>query len=496
MPYCTEQPLGYSKKFAAQRSGEDGRRWMLAMRPESKRLGIQRMRFEGVWTRREIWLDPDMSHTEKTLLAEIESLDKLPLGCFASNDYFAAFFQLSPRQIRRYITRLAARGWIQVVLTGRNRRRLRPTPKLRALVDGIDASEGQKRPSAEGRKCPSTSTKKNSTKRSHITQDFARPSLRELGQRSTVDHAAIPAELTWRRQWVVWRWEKRNGKLTKPPYQPNGSPAKSNDRTTWVSFAEAIAAFEGGNFNGVGFVLTAEDPYAMADLDHCLDSAGNIEAWAGEIVDHLRSYTEITPSGEGLRVIVKAILPLGGRKRGIGTGGGVELYDRVRYMTMSGNHLAGTPDTIEERQTEMAELHARLFGDVFCNPRESTHSKQDSTGPTDSELLAKARTAKNGVKFCALYERGDISAYPSASEADLALCGVLAFWTAGDMEQIDRLFRCSALFRKEKWDEEHHADGRTYGQATVAKAVGGTQEFYRAKQGAPDEEVGVARSKI
>jgi len=452
------------------------------MRPESKRPGIQRMRFEGVWTRRLIWIDPDMSHTEKTLLAEIESLDKLPFGCFASNQYFAEFFQLSPRQIRRYITRLASRGWIEVVLTGRNRRRLRPTAKLKALRDVVDAAEGRKRPSAEGQKCPPISTNKNSTNRSHRTQNFARASNCELGQYSTVERTVIPAEFTWRKQWVVWRWEKRNGKLTKPPYQPNGSRAKSNDPKTWGSFEAVIAAFESGQFNGVGFVLTADDPYAMADLDHCLDSEGKLEVWAGEIVDHLRSYTEITPSGEGLRVIVKAILPQGGRKRGMGTGGGVELYDRVRYMTMTGNHLAGTPETIEERQTEMAELHARLFGDAACNAGESTYSKQDSTGATDSELLAKARTARNSVKFCALYERGDISAYPSASEADLALCGVLAFWTAGDSEQIDRLFRCSALFRKEKWDEEHHADGRTYGQATVAKAVAGTQEYYRAKE--------------
>ncbi len=184
------------------------------------------MRFEGVWTRRLIWIDPDMSHTEKTLLAEIESLDKLPLGCFASNKYFAEFFQLSRRQIRRYITRLAARGWIQVVLTGRNRRRLRPTAKLKALRDGVDATEGRKRPSAEGQKCPPISTKKNSTNRSHKTQDFARASRCELGRCPTVDREAIPAELILRKQWVVWRWEKRNGKLTKPPYQPNGSRAK------------------------------------------------------------------------------------------------------------------------------------------------------------------------------------------------------------------------------------------------------------------------------
>ena len=179
MPALDGETVGILREVRCSGSAKDGRRWMLAMRPESKR-GIQWMRFEGVWTRRLIWIDPDMSHTEKTLLAEIESLDKLPLGCFASNKYFAEFFQLSRRQIRRYITRLAARGWIQVVLTGRNRRRLRPTAKLKALGDGVDATEGRKRPSAEGRKCPPISTKKNSTNRSHKTQDFARASRCEL----------------------------------------------------------------------------------------------------------------------------------------------------------------------------------------------------------------------------------------------------------------------------------------------------------------------------
>ena len=452
------------------------------MSPLSKRSGIQRMRFEGVWTPREIWLDPDMSRTEKTLLAEIESLDKLPLGCFASNDYFAEFFQLSPRQIRRYIARLARRGWIEVLLTGRNRRRLRPTAKLKALRDRVDPPEGQKRPSAPGQKCPPINTEKNSTKRSPRTQAPARSPRCELRQRSTVAVAAIPTELMSREQWVVWRWEKRRGKWTKPPYQPNGRPAKSNDSATWVSFRAAVAALESGNFDGVGFVLTSDDSYAMADLDHCLDSAGSLKVWAAEVVGQLSSYTEITPSGEGLRVIVKAVLPPGGRRRGMGSGGSVELYDRLRYMTMTGNRLAGTPDTIEERKTKMDELHARLFALVSSSARKAPSNRSSAASLAESELLARARAAKNGRKFSALHDRGDISRYASASEADLALCGILAFWTGGDSQQIDNLFRRSALFRQKKWDEEHHADGRTYGQATVAKAVAGAQEFYRAKR--------------
>ncbi len=454
--------------------------------------GTQRKRFAGVWTPREIWLDPEMSRTEKDLLAQIDSFDRRPSGCVAGNAYFAKFFQLSVRQIRRYIRRLVALGWVEVERLGPRRRRLRATAKLKALRDGGASLEGRKRPLAEGQKCPPINTEKINTQRAHGTQNPARASRCELEKHSSLNCAAIPAELTSRDQWVVWRWEKRKGKLNKPPYQPSGSPAKSNDPATWVSFQAAIEAFEIGQFDGVGFVLTADDPYAMADLDHCLDSAGNVKAWARDVVDQLRSYTEITPSGAGLRVIVKAILPPGGRKRRIGSDGGVELYDRLRYMTMTGNHLAGTPETIEERQNEMAELHARLFGGASRSARVATDSRRSCTSLKDDELLAKARAAKNREKFCALYDRGDISGYPSASEADLALCALLAFWTGGDVQQIDRLFRRSRLFRQEKWDVEHYAGGKTYGQATIAKAVAGTPEFYRASSGRPDGQDGVA----
>ena len=445
---------------------------------ESKRPGIQRMPFAGVWTRRAIWLDDDMSRTEKALLAQIESLDRLQFGCIASNDYFAEFFQLSPRQIRRYISRLVKRGWIEAERLGWNRRRLRPTRKLKALKDTSDAFEGQKSPPPEGQKSPPISTEENNTKRSYRTQPPARPYSHKPGRHSTLNRAAIPAELKSLAQWVVWQWVERNGIWDKPPYQPNGSPAKTNNAATWVSFESAVAALESGRFDGVGFVLTPEDRFAMVDLDHCLDSAsGNIEAWASDIVDQLRSYTEITPSGVGLRVIVKATLPVGGRKRGMGSGGGLELYDRLRYMTMTGNRLAGTPETIQERENEIALVHERLFPKIARSDRaviESTRTCMD-----DDALLAKARIAKNRVKFCALYDCGDIGAYASISEADLGLSAILAFWTGGDAEQVDRLFRRSRLFRQEKWDAEHFADGKSYGQATIAKAIAGTREFYQ-----------------
>ena len=146
------------------------------MSSKATRPVIRRTRFSGVWTRREIWL-ADMSLTEKALLVEIESLDKLPRGCIASNDYFAEFVQLSPRQIKRYIARLISGGWIRSERFGWNRRRLRVSAKLRALSDVDNASEGQKRPSTKGQNCPPISTEGINPKRSSKTQAWAsRPS--------------------------------------------------------------------------------------------------------------------------------------------------------------------------------------------------------------------------------------------------------------------------------------------------------------------------------
>jgi putative DNA primase/helicase len=87
-----------------------------------------------------------------------------------------------------------------------------------------------------------------------------------------------------------------------------------------------------------------------------------------------------------------------------------------------------------------------------------------------------AKSADNGPKFNRLWS-GDFSAYPSQSEADLALCRILAFWTRRDAARIDSLFRQSGLFRP-KWDVPHFGGGKTYGQATIEKAIECEGEVY------------------
>lgn len=275
----------------------------------------------------------------------------------------------------------------------------------------------------------------------------------------------VPGELKARPQWVTWRSERRGGKPTKVPYAPTtGRRASTTDASTWAGFDAAFRAWRRGDgYDGVGFVFSNTDPYCGVDLDDCLDDAGDLATVAMKIVQGLDSYTEISPSGRGVKLFLRATLPPGGNRKGK-----VEIYDRGRYFTVTGDHLAGTPCTVEARHQELAAVHAEIFAPPA--PRRPARPVVAARPPAeDAELLARARSARNGRKFMGLYYRGDLSAYGGDdSAADLALCGLLAFWCGSDGARIDRLFRQSALMR-EKWDSRRGAT--TYGARTIATAL-------------------------
>src|SRR5215212_559985 len=273
------------------------------------------------------------------------------------------------------------------------------------------------------------------------------------------------------RQWLCWRSEDRDGKPTKIPYSPlTGQRASSTSRGTWAGYEEAVRACEEHGYGGIGFVFTSEDDLCGVDLDGCLNAdTGEIEPWARIIIEELDSYTEISPSGTGVHVLVRATL-LEGRNRK----GRFETYDRDRYFTVTGKHLAGTPQTIERRQEELGGVVRRMFGEQSANGHTNPVAAPDrlDNGLSDDEVVRKALSAANGERFSRLWS-GDTSGYDSHSEADLALCGMLAFWTGGDAARIDTLFRQSGLYRK-KWERKDYRDG------TITEALSGKTEFYDA----------------
>lgn len=89
--------------------------------------------------------------------------------------------------------------------------------------------------------------------------------------------------------------------------------------------------------DGIGFMFSVSDPYTGIDLDKCLNAeTGELEPWAQRCVDLFNSYTEITPSGKGLHIIIRGKLPGKGRKKGK-----FEVYDRGRFFTFTGNVFDG-----------------------------------------------------------------------------------------------------------------------------------------------------------
>jgi putative DNA primase/helicase len=147
----------------------------------------------------------------------------------------------------------------------------------------------------------------------------------------------IPAPLIRLDRWVVWQYEERNGKLTKPPYVP--APGRKrhalvNVPSTWGSFDQAKKVFEAEDFDGIGFVL-GQGIFGI-DFDHATHEMVE-EALA------LGSYTEWSPSGHGVHVIGLSQLELKGRKKG-----SVELYMQGRYFTVTGSIVAGSPSDLLE----------------------------------------------------------------------------------------------------------------------------------------------------
>lgn len=292
----------------------------------------------------------------------------------------------------------------------------------------------------------------------------------------------IPAEIRAAPRWVLWRYEWGEGRKewAKQPFQTNGRLAKSNDPKTWATFDEIRAVHGDGAYDGIGFMLG--DGFAGVDLDECLDENRKLASWAEKIVKLLDSYTEVSPSGMGVKIFLRGALPPGGRRTGK-----IEMYDFARFFTVTGHHH-GQLTVPGERTQALAHLHAELFPSGKEN--EGRAAKGNGRTFADERVLELARQATNAEKFIRLCE-GDTSGYSSASEADLAFLGVLAFYTK-DVAQLDRLFRRSGLAR-EKWDEKRGTE--TYGERTIRKVLERGGEMYSgARATGPDTHAAAVHS--
>jgi primase-polymerase (primpol)-like protein len=191
-----------------------------------------------------------------------------------------------------------------------------------------------------------------------------------------------------------------------------------------------------------------------------------VDDWAVEIIRRLDSYTERSPSGTGYHVIVYGSVPDDGNRRG-----GLEMYDSHRYFTVTGDRVPGAPKCVNHRAKQLRDIHKEYIAASGGGPATTPVKKRREVSIPDQDLLERAKNAANGRKFEALWN-GDISGYDSHSEADQALCNILAFWTGGDPDRIERLFSRSGLVR-EKWRKRPD-----YRKRTIQNAIRSCSEFY------------------
>ena len=334
-------------------------------------------------------------------------------------------------------------------------------------------------------------------------------------QRCHVDiYSAVPQELKELHQWVIWISHLKGGddKPSKILYQTNGWAASTKSERSWQDYHNIVTFYRqirGKPFNyryrpdrnapyedhqgfveGIGFVFSPSDPYCGIDLDNCLyrdDNGGwQIKPWAQTILERLKpvAYREISPSGIGIKCWTKARLPDGVQNKIyiVDKADAIEIYDKERYFTVTG--LQGKGE-IGDGQDAVDWIYAEHFNSQ-SNPELQPDNSPTAPRPilthsklTTDQIVQKIQQSRQFAKFNALMD-GNTTSYGSQSEADIALCSIIAFWTQ-DTSTIDAIFRQSDLMRP-KWDEVHKPPKTTYGQMTIDKALSGKTETYQPRQ--------------
>ena len=238
----------------------------------------------------------------------------------------------------------------------------------------------------------------------------------------------IPLELKQLKQWCACEEDKIP--LT-PTTGKRASPVNPN---TWGTFIEAVAAGR----HGIGLVLTPNDPYCVIDLDNSDDY--RIIKRQNKIIEVFDSYTEISQSGLGHHVVIKASLPSGARRDK------VEIYSQDRFIIFTGKITTRPAKPIKDQQQFALRLYNEMGGEKVAKLLEQGEAEDPLT---DHTLVDLAMNASNGEKFTRLCQGLWMDEYPSQSEADLALISMLAFYTRSN-EQVRRIFRMTALGQRDK----------------------------------------------
>src|SRR6185312_9087866 len=246
-------------------------------------------------------------------------------------------------------------------------------------------------------------------------------------------YSKVPYELKELDRWCCYKIVERQGRQTKMPVDvKTGNMARSNDDSTWADFDSALAASV--NYDGIGFFF--KEPYIGIDID---DVGGEIEDYqndkhedniVSEFVDMLGSYAEISPSGNGIHIILKGELPPEGRRKG-----NVEIYTSGRFFTVTGNAVGGYTHIADDSDYGKVKYLNNKYIESSEPTVKRDFKNNEGNDLAESEIIRIAENSKNGVRFKAFMSGEWEHFYTSQSEADMAFANDLAFWTSRDFRK-------------------------------------------------------------
>ena len=276
-----------------------------------------------------------------------------------------------------------------------------------------------------------------------------------------VNDKLIPAELKNQPRWICWKRapsKSKPGKFQKVPYDAKtGRHALSNDSTTWSSFDAALEAFQTLSYDGVGFQLGGG--FAGIDLDSCVDTkTGAIADWALEIIDCLKTYTETSPSGTGLKLFLKGTLPPGRRRLDL-PDGRIEFYDGKQFFTVTGIRFEKI-SIIRSCNPDFYAVYNQYCGKSPAAEHKSPPSAEKIDDGVERLVQEIQGMTKGSIKR--LWD-GDQSGYGSQSEADLALCAMLALHFGCDAATYRFVCSVDQNFSGRNGMRSTRRAGRTYG---------------------------------
>lgn len=282
----------------------------------------------------------------------------------------------------------------------------------------------------------------------------------------TINIQNIPQELRKLNQWAF------SDISLKPPFNkiPRNSitrkAAKSNDSTTWSSFADCAKICENPNYR-VGFMLSKQDSYCVIDLDVKADTPEQQIKYFEAVVARFNSYTERSTSGRGFHIWLKDAHNEPGVRCGH-----EELYTQERYIICTGDVYLDRPirsvnDCIDDFNSYKAKLSLgrksasksdesyklnfeNLSKQIDANTEvASWQHKKIQLLENDIKLIEYIKTMPEGNLFVDLMNGSSTNYYQSASEADFALCKILCKYTQDDI-QVLKIFKSSKLGAREK----------------------------------------------